>query len=66
MDNLVGPQTLKIGGEANGEAREDVVVEVVLVEDAEVDLEVEEVEVLVVEEQVVVVEEEEDRSALGL
>ena len=37
MDNLVGPLILKIGGEANGEAREDVVVVVVLVEDAEVE-----------------------------
>ena len=37
MVNLVGPLILKIGGEANGEAREDVVVVVVLVEDAEVE-----------------------------
>ena len=41
MDNLVGPLILKIGGEANGEAREDVVVVVVLVEDAEVETMVE-------------------------
>ena len=37
MDNLVGPRIPKIGGEANGEAREDVVDVVVLVEDAEVE-----------------------------
>ena len=37
MDNLVGPLTLKIGGEANGEAREDVVDVGVLVEDVEVE-----------------------------
>ena len=52
--NPVRPQPTRIRGEANGEA------------EAEVDSEVEEVEVLVVEEQVVVVEEEEDHSALGL
>ena len=37
MDNLVGPRIPKIGGEANGEAREGVVVVVGLVEDVEVE-----------------------------
>ena len=46
MDNPVGPLTIRIGGEANGEDREDVVDVVVLVEDAEVEtvVEVEEAE----------------------
>ena len=41
MDNLVGPLTIKTGGEANVEDREDVVYVVVLVEDAEVETVVE-------------------------
>ena len=41
MDNLVGPLTIRIGGEANGEDREDVEDVVVLVEDAEVETVVE-------------------------
>ena len=41
MDNLVGPLTIKIGGEANGEDHEDVVDVVVLEEDAEVETVVE-------------------------
>ena len=46
MDNPVGPLTIRIGGEANGEDHEDVVDVVVLVEDAEVETVVEvEVEV---------------------
>ena len=49
MDNLVGPQTLKIGGEANGEEREDVL---------------DEVDRLVVAEVEAVVVVEEDREAV--
>ena len=46
MDKPVGPLTIRIGGEANGEDHEDVVDVVVLVEDAEVETVVEvEVEV---------------------
>ena len=41
MDNPVGPLTIRIGGEANGEDHEDVVDVVVLVEDAEVEIVVE-------------------------
>ena len=41
MDNLVGPLTIRIRGEANGEDREDVEDVVVLVEDAEVETVVE-------------------------
>ena len=41
MDNPVGPLAIKIGGEANGEDREDEVDVVVLVEDAEVETVVE-------------------------
>ena len=41
MDNLVGPLTIRTGGEANGEDREDVEDVVVLVEDAEVETVVE-------------------------
>ena len=41
MDNPVGPLTIRIGGEANGEDREDVEDVVVLVEDAEVETVVE-------------------------
>ena len=48
---LVGPLTIKIGGEANGEDHEDVVDVVVLVEDAEVEtvVEVEEAEGVILE-----------------
>ena len=41
MDNLVGPLTIRIGGEANGEDCEDVVDVVALVEVAEVETVVE-------------------------
>ena len=41
MDNLVGPLTIRIGGEANGEDHEDVLDMVVLVEVAEVETVVE-------------------------
>ena len=41
MANPVGPLTIRIGGEANGEDHEDVVDVVVLVEDAEVETVVE-------------------------
>ena len=41
MDNLVGPPPIKIGGEANGEDREDVVDVLVLVVVAEVETVVE-------------------------
>ena len=46
MDNPVGPLTIKIGGEANGEDREDVedVVEMVVVAEVETVVEVEEAE----------------------
>ena len=54
MDNLVGPLTIKIGGEANGEDHEDVVDVVVLVEDAEVEtvVEIEEEEGVVLDRMI--------------